>query len=194
MRFTGSPDGSAARSTRREIGDIAVAEFVRLHARRVGAALVRFGADGTAAVHSTGEVRVALPGFAERPGLARAAAVDGSVQLVDAAVLRRSGIDSRRLDPGVCSWRRSSTRSARSRLLIVVDREIPAYHFDANDVARVQELTEQLATSLRKGMLHERIEFEARHDALTGLPGRTLFESIAAEAVRGQPRTRWRAC
>ena len=59
----------------------------------------------------------------------------------------------------------------------------------------MQELTEQLATSLGKGMLHERIEFEARHDALTGLPGRTLFESIAAEAVRGQRRrARWRAC
>ena len=80
-------------------------------------------------------------------------------------------------------------------LLVILEREIPAYHFNDQDLARVQDLTEQLATSLSKGMLHERIEFEARHDALTGLPGRTLFESIAAEAVRSQrARARSRAC
>jgi diguanylate cyclase (GGDEF)-like protein len=49
-------------------------------------------------------------------------------------------------------------------------------HFDDRSVKHLQNLAEQLATSLRKSLLHERVEYEARHDALTGLPNRNAFE------------------
>ena len=76
--------------------------------------------------------------------------------------------------------------------LVVVDRNIQA-RFGREDVARVKSIAEQLAVSLRRGMLHERLEFEARHDALTNLPARTLFERHVGEAVAvaGDPPAAW---
>jgi diguanylate cyclase (GGDEF)-like protein len=51
-------------------------------------------------------------------------------------------------------------------------------HFRSVDVERLQTLSEQIGPNLRKALLHHRIEFEARHDALTGLPNRSSFERI----------------
>ncbi len=45
----------------------------------------------------------------------------------------------------------------------------------------MQNLAEQLAASLRRGLLHQRIEREAREDALTGLPNRVSFERSVME-------------
>jgi len=67
--------------------------------------------------------------------------------------------------------------------LVVGERSGAGKDFTEADLARVRNLTEQLATSLRKGMLHQRIEREARRDALTELPNRSAFErSVAAVA------------
>ena len=49
-------------------------------------------------------------------------------------------------------------------------------HFDDRSSEHLQTLSEQLATSLRKALLHERVDYEARHDTLTGLPNRNAFE------------------
>jgi diguanylate cyclase (GGDEF)-like protein len=165
-----------------EIGDVAVDEVVRL-TRGVGAALVRFSPDGPV-VHSTGRVGVRLPSSPDDPGW-RDLLAHGTVQNLDPGQLRRLGIDADPATPGllISPVLDDGTTFA---VLVVVDRDILA-RFDDDDVARVQHITEQLAVSLRRGMLHERIEFEARHDALTGLPGRTLFESLAADVVRNPP-------
>jgi diguanylate cyclase (GGDEF)-like protein len=48
-----------------------------------------------------------------------------------------------------------------------------------------RNLTEQLTTSLRKGLLHQRIEREARQDTLTGLPNRTSFERSLIDVAAG---------
>lgn len=56
------------------------------------------------------------------------------------------------------------------------------------DVSRVQNLADQLTSSVRKGMLHRQIEFEARHDGLTGLPNRNAFERQVAEVAVNRPR------
>jgi diguanylate cyclase (GGDEF)-like protein len=40
-------------------------------------------------------------------------------------------------------------------------------------------------------MLHEQLEWEARHDALTGLPSRTLFERYVAEVTEQRIRGVW---
>ena len=61
-------------------------------------------------------------------------------------------------------------------LLIVAGRSEGGRKFQAEDLVRLQNLTEQLAVSLRKGMLHQRIEREARLDGLTGLANRVAFE------------------
>ena len=68
-------------------------------------------------------------------------------------------------------------------VLVVTERAIIGTEFDDDDAVRLQSLADQLAVSLRRGMLHERLEYEARHDALTGLPARTLFERYVAEAL-----------
>jgi len=63
-------------------------------------------------------------------------------------------------------------------LIVVAGREGAHDHFRSADVVRLQTLSEQIAPILRKALLHHRIEFEARHDALTGLPNRSSFERI----------------
>ena len=69
-------------------------------------------------------------------------------------------------------------------LLVVAGRTGASRRYQPDDLVRLQNLTEQLAVSLRKGMLHQRIEREARLDGLTGLPNRTSFERSIVETVR----------
>ncbi len=68
-------------------------------------------------------------------------------------------------------------------LLVVSGRSGAGKRLAGDDVVRLQNLAEQLTASLRRGMLHQRIEREARHDGLTGLPNRLSFErSVVAAA------------
>jgi len=69
-------------------------------------------------------------------------------------------------------------------LLVVAGRSGADKRFGSDDLVRLQNLTEQLAASLRRGMLHQRIEREARHDGLTGLPNRLSFERSVIDAAR----------
>ncbi len=70
-------------------------------------------------------------------------------------------------------------------LLVVGGRPPAARRFNDEDLDQLQNLTEQLTASLRRGILHQRIEREARHDRLTGLPNRVSFErSIVRAAAR----------
>ena len=68
-------------------------------------------------------------------------------------------------------------------LLVVAGRTGVGKRFGNDDVVRLQNLTEQLTASLRRGMLHQRIEREARHDLLTGLPNRLSFERSVGDAA-----------
>jgi diguanylate cyclase (GGDEF)-like protein len=74
-------------------------------------------------------------------------------------------------------------------LIVVAERMGAQARFRATDVVRLQTLSEQIAPNLRKSLLHHRIEFEARHDALTGLPNRSSFERIV-ETELADPRRR----
>jgi diguanylate cyclase (GGDEF)-like protein len=71
-------------------------------------------------------------------------------------------------------------------LLVVAGRTGVAKRFGNDDVVRLQNLTEQLTASLRRGMLHQRIEREAHHDLLTGLPNRLSFERSVVDAALAQ--------
>ncbi len=68
-------------------------------------------------------------------------------------------------------------------LLVVAGRSGAGKRFGSADVVRLQNLTEQLTASLRRGMLHQRIEREARHDPLTGLLNRLSFERSVTDAA-----------
>jgi len=72
-------------------------------------------------------------------------------------------------------------------LIVVAGREGAADRLTPDDALRLQALADQIAPNLRKALLHHRIEFEARHDALTGLPNRSSFERIVDHALQHQP-------
>lgn len=59
--------------------------------------------------------------------------------------------------------------------------------FERDDAQRMQNLADQLASSLRKGMLHRRIQYEAAHDALTGLPNRLSLQRHLPNATTLAP-------
>ncbi|MDJ0770985.1 MAG: sensor domain-containing phosphodiesterase [Ilumatobacter sp.] len=162
-----------------EIADVAAAEVHEL-LRAQGVALVRFAPDGVV-VHTAGEVNIELPDDLTSEAWARVLAND-EVQLLDRDRLGRMGVA---LEPAAPAALVAPIRDdgAVFAVLVAAQQDVFPFQFGDGDVARLRNMAQQLAVSLRRGMLHERLEFEARHDALTGLPARTLFESNVAEAV-----------
>jgi diguanylate cyclase (GGDEF)-like protein len=162
-----------------EIGETAVAEIVAM-LRAEAAALIRFTADG-AVEHLAGEMPVHLPASATEPGWSEILA-RGEVQVIDEAQLRAAAIP---VEPGVPEVLVAplTDETGAFAVILVVRRDLQRLRFEKSDVARVKNVGEQLAVSLRRGMLHEQLEFEARHDALTGLPARTMFETEVGAAV-----------
>jgi len=131
-------------------------------------------------------------GAVEESGLISPVTIDQSVprlllpgssaRLLSPDEARQLGLADERLESDLLVASLIDDSGSIGRLLIG-GRSGAYRHFSDDDIARVQNLTEQLATSLRKGMLHQRIEREARRDALTELPNRSAFErSVAAVA------------
>ncbi len=157
-----------------EIGDTAVAEAASL-LRADAAVLVRFAADGAVtASHVIGDLGLDFPSSAHdlRWSVLTSAL---SASLLERNQLIGLGLTGSAPPLAVISSP-VHDETGPIALLLVAERSGALQRFDQAHVARVQNLTQQLAMSLRKGMLHERLEFEARHDALTELPARTLFE------------------
>ncbi len=162
-----------------EIGDTAAAETQRL-LRAQGAALVRFDLGVAADTHLAGDVPLVLPAAVDAAGWTDILATPGA-RLFTADALRQAGVfESIGASVIVAPIHDAEGPQA---VLIAVERLEQSHRFDAADVGRLDNLATQLATSLRRGLLHERLEYEARHDALTDLPNRTLFERFVSEAV-----------
>jgi diguanylate cyclase (GGDEF)-like protein len=164
-----------------EISESAVHEAASL-LRSDSAALVRFDADGAAvATHTIGSLGMTLPDRVDDP--AWRVIVDAPrATMIDPHRLRElTGGGTSDLTAVIAAPVRDE--AGLVALLLIAERPGALYRFDEAHVARVQNLTDQLAASVRKGMLHERLEFEARHDALTELPARTLFEREVAATV-----------
>ena len=71
--------------------------------------------------------------------------------------------------------------------LVVGRRASRDLGFTGDDVSLTRNLAEQLASNLRKGMLHRQIQYEARHDSLTGLPNRAAFERALEDVATAGP-------
>ena len=155
-----------------EIGRAAIVEAARL-LRTEGAALVLFDHRAAAVIQVHGTVDVTLPDRIDDPAWLPLISTGGAV-LVSGAQLeavRRNG-----RQPNELMVAPIGDESGAIGLVVIAGRNGGARRFGAEDLVQLQNLTEQLAASLRRGLLHQRIEREARHDALTGLPNRTSFE------------------
>ena len=75
-------------------------------------------------------------------------------------------------------------------LIVLAERDGAEARFGEADVNRLSTMADQLGPTLRKAMLHEKIEFEASHDGLTGLPNRKSFERCVDLAVTRRNESR----
>jgi len=164
-----------------EIGKAALAEITRL-LRADHGALVLFDDRQAFTTDLFLTAGVALPEVSDDPAWSSLLHGASPVSLVAMPEARKLGIGSDLLasDLLVSSI---SDRSGPIGVVIVAGRSGVSRRFSEDDIARLGNLSEQLATSVGKGMLHQRIEREARRDALTELPNRSAFErSVAAVA------------
>ncbi len=169
------------------IGDLAVDEAMQMF-RGSGAALARFGS-GEPVVHTVGSLSM-RPGAAIDADSWLAQIGSGDVKLMERGDLDRLGL--RAESPIVISTTTPVTDGGEVLAVLVVARDNLVHEqFEASDRARLQNIARQLSVSLRRGMLHERLEWEARHDALTELPARTLFERTVNDLTAGSASGSW---
>jgi diguanylate cyclase (GGDEF)-like protein len=62
-------------------------------------------------------------------------------------------------------------------LLVVAERVGASAAFDGAELSRALTLAEHLTATLRRALLHSRMEYAALHDGLTGAPNRPAFEN-----------------
>ncbi|MEM9749106.1 MAG: EAL domain-containing protein [Actinomycetota bacterium] len=153
-----------------EIGHAAVAEVARL-LRAKAAVLVLTSADGPNAMMVHGEVPAHVPSDPAHRYWRELALGEQGAQVIE-------GRPGRRNRPAVPETILAPVDDETGviGILLVAGPDGVGQHFGVDDVDQVVNLAEQLAASLRKGMLHRQIEHEARHDGLTGLPNRNAFE------------------
>ncbi len=163
-----------------EIASVAVDE-VGQQTRAAGVALVRFGPDGPV-VTSSGVVPLSLPTSSDDHRW-RSLLSTPSVAPVPPVRLRGLGLAAPDTMPPASLIAPLVDQGEMFGVLVVTERPIIGTEFGPDDAVRLQSVADQLAVSLRRGMLHERLEYEARHDALTDLPARRLFERYVSEAV-----------
>ncbi len=162
-----------------DIAEAGVTEAARL-LRADSTVLVLFADDNVVLTRSVGRQVLRLPRSTNDPRWAILLASEGA-QMVTGAALRDLQIGNQSVQQMIFATIRDETGPIG--MLAVTGRSGAVNRFDANDVSRVQDLAEQLSSSLRRGMLHQRIETEARHDGLTGLPNRTAFERHVIEVI-----------
>ncbi|MFP5489545.1 MAG: putative bifunctional diguanylate cyclase/phosphodiesterase [Acidimicrobiia bacterium] len=171
-----------------EIGEVAVDELFD-DLRVTGVALVRFG-DDTVRVDSRGDVPVRLP-TAVDDATWHGLLSERRAQIVPPDHLRRLGVlDDRSLSTPVLVaglWEAGEIFG----VIVAIEQWTILDQFAEAERARLDSMASQLAVSLRRAILHQRLEHEARHDALTGLPARTLFERAVDDAIASERAGFW---
>jgi len=162
-----------------EIGRAAIDEAAAL-LRTEGAALVLFDHGGGSTTQVHGRVDVRLPDRVDDEAWSSLISSSAVVHLEGSELqeIRTPGTSPREVMVAPIS-----DGSGVIGLVVIAGRLGAGKRFDADDLVRLQNLTEQLAASLRRGLLHQRIEREARQDALTGLPNRAAFERSIVELM-----------
>jgi diguanylate cyclase (GGDEF)-like protein len=151
-------------------------EFLRAD----GAALL-LERDGDVSAHVVGHMPVRLPTTVDDQAWQYFAGHD-EPQIVRAGALREvADVTDPRLRSVMYAPIRGDERV--HAVLLLAERNVQRFRFTEGDLARFRNMADQLAVSLRRGLLHEQLEYEARHDALTDLPGRTLFEWAVRDAL-----------
>ncbi len=169
------------------IGDVAVESAMQMF-RASGAVLVRF-ADGGPVVHAAGGLSVPADGLIDVDAW-RVLANDGGGVDLDRHQIAELGLSAESSRPIVLVTSVDDGGESLGVLAVARD-DLMHEQFDDGDRARLHNVGRQLSVALRRGMLHERLEWEARHDALTGLPARTLFELYVSEATHASDSGVW---
>jgi diguanylate cyclase (GGDEF)-like protein len=169
------------------IGDVAVTEAMDMF-RASGSLLIRFEPDQNL-VHASGSLSVP-DGRPVDPDAWRRVTRSGEVVQLDRGQVDELGIDA---ESSIAIVLVTPVRDGGELLAVLAVARDDLIHdqFDAGDRGRLKNIGRQLSVSLRRGMLHERLEWEARHDALTELPSRTLFERSVSDAIEGRSPGMW---
>jgi diguanylate cyclase (GGDEF)-like protein len=169
-----------------EIAELALAEMAH-HIRSAGSVVVRFTDDGPI-VTKRGAIPLRLPQHADdEEWTALLDRPPGHV--VPGSELGSVWEGAGDPPPALVALLRDGGETLG--VLIALQRSLLGTEFEDGDAGRFQSIAEQLAVSLRRGILHERLEHEARHDALTDLPGRTLFERAVGDALTSDSGGVW---
>lgn len=163
-----------------EIGEVAVSELFQ-DLRATGVAIVRFTDDGVV-VHQRGDVPLDLPASPDDGDWADLIA-EPTARRVAPSVARDLGFGGERPGAPILVAGMSDAGSVFGAIVVFVQWNT-GEEFGEEALGRLTSMSEQLSSSLRKGVLHERLEWEARHDALTGLPARTLFERHVSDVTQ----------
>jgi len=151
-----------------EVGLTAATEVASL--LRVRRVAIMLFADGTGPVrHDVGEPLLALPHSADDPLWAGVFTATTAVE-----------------PPGIVGALAVAVRDGEGIVGVIVaaEREGAQDRFHITDAVRLATLAEQFTPNVRKAALHQQIDFEARHDALTGLPNRSQFERLVNVTLR----------
>ncbi len=159
------------------IGRAAVAEAARV-LRSDGVALVFFDHGDAVTQQIHGKVGIELPNRPDDPVWADLLRSEVPIRLVGVELDVLQPLNGDLKEVMIAPVR---DQSGASGVMVVAGRSEGVRRFDDGELTLLQNLTEQLTTSLRKGMLHQRIEREARLDGLTGLPNRVSFERSLAD-------------
>ena len=163
----------------REIGQAAVVEAADV-LRTEGTALVLFDQQAGVIIRSHGAVGVWLPGDISDETWTPHVEADAA-RIVSGDELEPLRHDGSTVKEIMVAPIRDQSETIG--LVVVAGRTGAGKRFGDDDLVRLQNLTEQLTSSLRRGMLHQRIEREARLDGLTGLPNRMSFERALEAAA-----------
>jgi diguanylate cyclase (GGDEF)-like protein len=163
----------------REICHAAVTEAADV-LRTEGSAIVLFDATLGPIIELNGSVGVVLPDGADDPAWADLIESELPTLVTGAQLDPITHLGSSAREVMVATIR---DQSGAIGIVVIAGRSGAGKRYGPDDLVRLRNLTEQLTASLRRGMLHQRIELEARRDTLTGLPNRSSFERALARAT-----------